>query len=183
MKESYKEDLANHFGLEPYAVDGNIGGVASARGSVGQSLSSEILTFACRSCPVMEKATPGPPLMARWSSDAAESENLSMRGHFKRENREIPLVPFCGRWPEEGRSENLSEGTADMNADGKSDDFVVLSTRANKTATAVAESAEERKSPNGSVIELSRMSQALNWNRHQSSRHDNHDRWNRSLAI
>jgi hypothetical protein len=42
-----------------------------------------------------------------------------------------------------------------MNADGNSDDFVVPSTRTNKTATAVAESAEERKSPKGSVIELS----------------------------
>ena len=45
MKESCKEDLANHFGLEPYAVDGNIGGVASVRGSVGQLLSSEITHF------------------------------------------------------------------------------------------------------------------------------------------
>ncbi len=41
-----------------------------------------------------------------------------------------------------------------MNADGKSDDFVVLSTLANKAATAVAESVEERKSPKGSVVEL-----------------------------
>jgi len=35
MKESYKEDLANHFGLGPYAGDGNIAGVASARGNAG----------------------------------------------------------------------------------------------------------------------------------------------------
>jgi len=35
MKVSYAEDLANHRGLEPYAVDGNIGGVASARGNAG----------------------------------------------------------------------------------------------------------------------------------------------------
>ncbi len=34
MKESYKEEVANHLGLEPYAVDGNNGGVASARGNV-----------------------------------------------------------------------------------------------------------------------------------------------------
>jgi len=98
MKESYKEDLANHFGLEPYAVDGNIGGVASARGSVGQLLSSEIIIFACRSCPDLEKATSSPPLKARWTADAAESLNLSMRGHSKRENREIPSVSLsqCG---------------------------------------------------------------------------------------
>ena len=40
MKESYKEDLANYFGFEPCAVDGNIGGVASVRGNVGQLLNS-----------------------------------------------------------------------------------------------------------------------------------------------
>ena len=31
-----------------------------------------------------------------------------------------------------GRSANLSEGTADMNADGKSDSFVLPTTQANK---------------------------------------------------
>ena len=53
MKESYKEDLANHFGLEPYAVDGNIGGVASARGNVGQLLSSEIRASFSRADPIL----------------------------------------------------------------------------------------------------------------------------------
>ena len=149
MKESCKEDLANHFGLEPYAVDGNIGGVASARGSVGQLLSSEITTLACRSCPVLEKATSSPPLLARWSADAAESMNLCMRGHSKRENREIPSVPRSCR----GRLANLSEGTANMYADGKSDDSIVLSTRANKAATAVAEFVEERESPKGILVD------------------------------
>jgi len=43
MKESYNEELANHIGLKPYAVDGNIGGVASVRGNAGQLLNSEIL--------------------------------------------------------------------------------------------------------------------------------------------
>ena len=92
MKESYKEDLANHFGLEPYAVDGNIGGVASVRGNAGQLLSSEILIIACRSYPVREKATSSRPLLARWMTNAAESVNLCMRGHSKRENREILSV-------------------------------------------------------------------------------------------
>jgi hypothetical protein len=98
MKESYREDLASNSGLEPYAVDGNIEGVASVRGNVGQLLSSEILTFVCRSYPVREKATSSPPQLARWSTDAAESLNLCMRGHFKRENREILLVStlHCG---------------------------------------------------------------------------------------
>ena len=73
--------------------------------------------------------------------------------NFKRENREILLVPCVrpmGDVP--GRSANLFEGTADMYADGKSDDFIVLSTRANNAATAVAESVEERRSPKGSEV-------------------------------
>ena len=92
MKESYRENLASNSGLEPYAGDGNIAGVASARGNAGQPLSSEIITFACRSCPVREKATSSVPLFGKASADAAESENLCMRRHLKRENREILLV-------------------------------------------------------------------------------------------
>jgi hypothetical protein len=33
MKESYEKDLASHLGLEPYADDGNVVGVASVRGT------------------------------------------------------------------------------------------------------------------------------------------------------
>jgi hypothetical protein len=175
MKESYKEDLANHFGLEPYAADGNIGGVASARGNAGQLLSSEIIHLACRSCPDREKATPPAPLFGEALTDAAESENLCMRGHSKRENREIPSAPVVDS-SNAGRSANLSEGKADMNADGKSDDFVVPSTQANKAATAVAESVEERKSPKGSVVELPSMFRTLSRTQHQLERHDGHDR-------
>ncbi len=50
---------------------------------------------------------------------------------------------------------NLTEGTANMYADGKSDGSIVPSTRANKAATAVAESVEERESPKGSIVDLS----------------------------
>ena len=92
MKESYRESLASYSGLEPYAGDGNIAGVASARGNAGGPLSSEIITSACRSCPDKEKATSSVPLFGEASADAAESENLCMRGHSKRENREILLV-------------------------------------------------------------------------------------------
>jgi len=66
----------------------------------------------------------------------------------RRENREIPLVPVKVA----GRSANLSEGTADMNADGKSDSFVVPSTQANKVATVTAESDEGRRLPKESGI-------------------------------
>ena len=73
MQESYREDPASHPGLEPYAVGGNAGCVASGRGSVGQLLSSEIILFACRSRSDREKATSSPPPEARWMTDAAES--------------------------------------------------------------------------------------------------------------
>jgi len=96
MKESYGENLASCSGLEPYAGDGNITGVASARGNAGQPLSSEIITFACRSCSDMEKATSSQPIFGEAAADAAESENLCMRGHSKRENREI-LLAFAGQ--------------------------------------------------------------------------------------
>ena len=35
MKESYREDLASRSGLEPYAGDGDVAGVASVRGNAG----------------------------------------------------------------------------------------------------------------------------------------------------
>ena len=92
MKESYREDIASRSGLDPYAGDGDVAGVASGRGNAGQLLSSEITTFACRSCPDMEKATSSLPLHGEAVTDAAESENLCMRRHPKRENREILLV-------------------------------------------------------------------------------------------
>ena len=97
MKESYEEDLANHFGLEPCAGDGNIAGVASARGNTGWPLSSPCynrngITFVCRSCPDLEKATSSLPLVGEARADTAESETLCMCRHSKRENREILLA-------------------------------------------------------------------------------------------
>ena len=92
MKESYRENLASDSGLEPYAGDGDVAGVASVRGNAGQPLSSEIIPFACRSCPDVEMAISLVPLLGEALADVAESENLCMRGHSKRENREILLV-------------------------------------------------------------------------------------------
>jgi len=41
MKASYGEDLASRSGLEPYADDGNIMGVASARGNAHPAVDDE----------------------------------------------------------------------------------------------------------------------------------------------
>jgi hypothetical protein len=54
-----------------------------------------------------------------------------------------------------------ADKATDMNADGKSDDFILLTTQANKAGTLVAEITEGRKSPKGSVIELSSMFRTL----------------------
>jgi hypothetical protein len=67
------------------------------------------------------------------------------------------------------RSANLTEGTADMNADGKSDDFVLPATQANKAETSAAEFVEGRRSPKGSVIEWSSMFRTLSRIQHQWS--------------
>jgi hypothetical protein len=81
-----------------------------------------------------------------------------MRGHLNRENREVLLVSIlmpasCARASVE-RSENVSDGKSDMNANRNSDDFVVPSTRGNKAGTPVADRVEERRSPNGSAITI-----------------------------
>ena len=101
-----------------------------------------------------------------------------MRGDSKRENREIPSAsgakPLSGSLLE--RPTNLTEGNVGMNAFGKSDDFVVLSTQVNKAATAVAESVEGRRSPKGSLAELSPMLRTQSRIEHQLEWHGKHDR-------
>ena len=75
-------------------------------------------------------------------TDAAESENLSMRQHFNRENREIPSVSKSN---DEERSVNVTDSKTDMHADGKSHGSIVPTTTANKgAAEALAESDEGR---------------------------------------
>jgi len=73
-----------------------------------------------------------------------------MCGDSSRENREIPLVSVKQREHvlcQTGRSENVTGGTADMNANRKSDESVVPTTSANNDAAeAFAESIEERDS-------------------------------------
>ena len=92
MKESYREDLASSSGLNPYADGGNDVGVASVRGDAGQPLSSDIITFVCRSCHDREKAISSVPRYGKVQEDTAESKTPSMCRNSKRENREILLV-------------------------------------------------------------------------------------------
>jgi hypothetical protein len=84
------------------------------------------------------------------TQDTAESKNLSMFENSKRENRENlfastrPLDDPASRME---RSENVSDGNADMDANKKSDESVVPAKPANNgAAEARAESVEERDS-------------------------------------
>ena len=71
-----------------------------------------------------------------------------MRGNSKRENREVLLVSFLMELaPSEERSENVSDGKSDMNANRNSDESIVPAKRANNdVAEASTESVEERGS-------------------------------------
>ena len=68
------------------------------------------------------------------------------------------------------RSENVSDGDADTNANRKSDDPIVPTKRANKTRTLAAELVEERGSPKGnrnqtaSPRTLSHNGESTDWN-------------------
>jgi len=148
MRESYGEDLASHSDLEPYADHGNVVGVASARGTGRPAIelrnqSSRVPTLWCPWEGNIIDGVFGEPPMG-----TAESQNLCMSGNSKRENREVPWASEC---VDSERSENASGGTADMYADGKSDGPIVPAKRANKAGTPVAESVEERGSPEGNA--------------------------------
>ena len=76
MKESTKEDLANHFGHESYADDGNVVGVAMAMVYVGKLLSSE------NSRPVPfgpnETASVETPFGSGWQASSTGTSNMKV---------------------------------------------------------------------------------------------------------
>ena len=149
MKESYSEVFARHADPESYADRGNTLGVATAGVHAGPVWSSVNRFIPCADVVQTAEGNIDRAFDGKHDSSTAESKTWCMYGNSERENREIPSAPWRRR---QGRPANLTEGTAGMYADGKSDDFVVLSTRANKAATAVAESVEERESPKGTVV-------------------------------
>ena len=129
MQESYAEGPANHCGLEPYADDGNVMGVASARGPGRPAIelrnqASRVPTLWC-----LREGNTLDRVIGERPSGTAESKNLSMSENSKRENREIPTASAANAAE---RSANVNDGTADMYAVGKSDELVVPTTQANQ---------------------------------------------------
>ncbi len=165
MKEPYEKGLASRLGPASCAGDGNIAGVAGTGVHAGQVLNSEIITSACRPCPVMGKAMRQRTLFGESGGDAAESETLRMRGTAQHGNRETPKISSAearlspiGVGPHGctvGRQGAVGQGvcrTADVYVFGESDDLVVPRKRTNKAGTPAAESVEERGSTKGSGI-------------------------------
>lgn len=92
MKESYREGLARRTGPEPYAGDGNVVGVALARGTRRPAMELRNHLFPCADAVPVFGRQHRACRYGETRSDTAESENLCMRGNSKRENREILLV-------------------------------------------------------------------------------------------
>ncbi len=92
MKESYGKGLADRPGPESYADDGNIVGVALARGTRRPAIELRNPHFRVPTLSCQGEGNMGSRATGERLNNAAESENLSMRGNFKRENREILLV-------------------------------------------------------------------------------------------
>lgn len=91
MKVFYEERLAYHFGL-PRRCDNGNNVVLSVRSEGKRRPAIELrnqFTFVCRPRLAVGKTTPHISLFGKGCVGTAESENLSMCGNFKRENREI----------------------------------------------------------------------------------------------
>ncbi len=129
MQESYAEGPASHCGLGPYAGDGNIVGVASARGTGRPAIELRNHNFRVPTLCCLREGNTRRRAMASGDAARRSRRSESMSGNSKRENREIPTA--SDGMPSE-RSANVQDGTADMDAAGKSDELVVPTTQANK---------------------------------------------------
>ena len=154
MKESYRENPASCSGLGPYAGDGDIAGVASARGDAGQPLSSEIKV------PCVDPVQAGrrQHRVRRQRRGAPGHGGVADPVHVSKFQAREPGYPAGLRRTDRNsvgkaeRSENVTDGTADMDASRKSDGLIVPARWTNKAGTPVAESAEERGSLKGNAL-------------------------------
>lgn len=156
MKEPHRKGVANHPDPESCAGGGNIAGEALTGAHAGQPSSSEITSIGVPTlCDEGEGHTKG-NVQRELSFDAAESENLSMRGNSVRGNRETPRASTSSNAHEADRDGDRSEKaggrTSDMHALGESDGPIVPEKRANKAGPrAAAESVEGRGPTKGNA--------------------------------
>lgn len=93
MRVSYEERLANDFGPRRRCVGGN-DRVLSVRsgGSVGPAMELRNHSFCLLTLSIQGESDTTASVLGKLAVETAESKNWCMRGHSKRENREIPLV-------------------------------------------------------------------------------------------
>jgi hypothetical protein len=150
MKESYEKGLASRSTPNPTLVTVTSWVWHGQGAHAGQPLSSDISEFRVPTQSCLGEGNTAHDANGESLADAAESKTLCMRGNSRFENREILLVSVLRQGRAE-RSENVSDGTADMNANRKSHGLIVPEKRVNKTGTPAAESVEERGSPEGTM--------------------------------
>jgi hypothetical protein len=101
MKESTKEDLANHFGHESYADDGNVAGVATAVVYAGNLFSSGPHPYRVPALSVLREGKMFHCDFGKRWNGSAESKNLSMRRtSIARTERsfQLPTMASNHRW-------------------------------------------------------------------------------------
>ncbi len=151
MREPYGKGLATHPGPESCAGHGNMTGEALTRAHAGKLLSSEINAFGMPTLFCLGEGNTTSDDHREPLGDAAESENLRMRGnslHGNRETLETPLPQGGGRF---GKAWCR---TPDMHVSRESDGLIVPKKRANKAGLkAVAESVEGRGPTKGNAAQ------------------------------
>ncbi len=89
MKVTYAEDIANHSSPESCGGCGNVSAEALTGGSVSGLLSSEITFIRVPTLCTEGEGHADSSDNCELREDPAESEKLSMRGYFVRENQKI----------------------------------------------------------------------------------------------
>ena len=111
MKEPHRKGVANHSNPESCAGGGNIAGEALTGAHAGQPSSSEITSIGVPTLCDEGEGHTADSVTRELSTDAAESETLSMRGNSMHGNRETLETPT----PQgAGRSEKAVCQTTDM---------------------------------------------------------------------
>lgn len=98
MEEPYTEGLASHGGPESCATVRKGGSEALTGVRVGRAMEPRNHGFGAPTPSAWAEGNTFGSAMRELSGGPARSENLSMRGIFMRENREVPLSPVVVIW-------------------------------------------------------------------------------------
>ncbi len=151
MQEPHKEGVANQLDPKSGADGREAVGEASAGAHAGQPLSSEITLIGVPTLYGEGEGNRKDGVNRESSGDAAESENMSMRGRSMREYRETSKTP--SPVTDGGRPEKAFSRTSGVNIFEESDDLVVPAKRANNVGQpATAESVEGKRSRQGTDL-------------------------------